>query len=389
MTQVFKRNVAGPATHAFLLGVGAYPDAKPGRGVRRDLRTVQDLPSAADSAKFMHDWLIENQDKLAAKLGSVEMLIADPVSRGGEKRYAWKNPKPVGVPDSASVKKAGKDWLAELKAKPGDIAFFYACGHGAGLATRPVIFLSDLNTDDTNPWAHHDIGFTATSLRYLDSVGAGFFFSDTCREFIPKFQLERVQDTSRFAPDWDAYDVGRDKVALLSAASEALLAYEGALPSDDGKIGRFTQTLLKALDGASARWDGGRWVVYPSGLGDDMKVLQRSWRPEWRDKAFEPSFGLIQNEVIPIIEHDAPQLPVLVYTEPEDALSRFDLRICRTADRAPPWIRDRGARDTKPWLTFVEAGLNPLWAVAEDAPLAHQSAFVPNAPNFKQRIPTG
>ena len=60
MTQIFKRAVAGLGTHALVVGVGHCPDAKPGRGVRKELRTVQNLPSAADGAKLMCDWLIAN-----------------------------------------------------------------------------------------------------------------------------------------------------------------------------------------------------------------------------------------------------------------------------------------------------------------------------------------
>jgi hypothetical protein len=386
MAQLYKRSVDGSGTHAFVIGVGSYPDAKPGRGVRADLRTVQDLPSAADSAKLMCDWLIANADALAAPLASLEVVISDPPDP--QNRYAWTNAAAVEDATSPSVRAAGQRWLAELAAKEGEVAFFYACGHGAGLSTQPIVFLSDLNADPVNPWAHHDIGMTAAAFRHLDRVRAAFFFADTCREFIPRFELANAQDSSRFVAPPDPFEAGRDKVSLLCAASEAVLAYEGLLADGAAKIGRFTQTLVKGLEGASARWRGNVWSIHPSGLFEDMKQLQRVYRPEWAEP-FEPSQAMMQNEVVPIIRHSDPRLPVLVVTDPEEAMEQVDLRISSDEAGGQPWIDDRGRRARSAWLAHVPAGLFPLYAIAEAPAARHTSLFVPNGPIFDQRISVG
>ena len=384
MTQIFKRAVAGSGTHALVVGVGHYPDAKPGRGVRKELRTVQDLPSAADSAKLMCDWLIANCDRLAAPLASLEVVIADPPDQ--QDRYVWINAAAVADASTANVKTAGKQWHTELTAKAGDVGFFYACGHGASLSMQSVVFLSDLNADAVEPWAHHNIGMTALAFRHLEGVRAAFFFADTCREFIPRFELAKSQDLSKFVAAPDPFEVGRDKVSLLCAASEAVLAYEGLLPAGTVKIGRFTQTLIKGLDGASARWRGNAWTVYPGGLFEDMKLLQRAYRPDWRAEPFEPSQPMTQSEVVPIVKPSDPRLPILVLTDPEDAMDRFELGICKNESGQLPWIDTRGQPTRDAWLAHVPGGLFPLYAVAAAAPACHASVFVPNGPNLELRI---
>jgi hypothetical protein len=385
MTQIYNQQHAGRGTHALVIGVGHYPDAKPGRGARKDLRTVPDLPSAADSAKLMCDWLMKNRDELAAPLASLEVVIAEPPDQ--QDRYQWINAQNVEDANSINVNTAGTRWLKELTAKPGEIGFFYACGHGAGLSTQPVVFLSDLNANPVNPWAHHNIGMTASALRHLKGVEAAFFFSDTCREFIPSFQLGNSQDLSRFVPPPDPFEVGRDKVSLLCAASEAVLAYEGPVEGGTTKFGRFTQTLIKGLDGASARWRGNAWSVHPSGLFDDMKLLQRAYRPDWRAEPFEPSHPMTQNQVVPIVRPSKPRLPMLVLTDPEDAMDRFELGISPNDSGQKPWIDTRGEPARDAWLAHVPGGLFPLYAVAAAAPACHASIFVPNTPIFELRIP--
>ncbi|MEP9359536.1 hypothetical protein [Sphingomonas sp. KR3-1] len=389
MTQIFSRPpIQGPMTHAFIIGVGNYPHAKPGQGAKAELRTTKDLPSAADSAKFMCDWLIDNQDKLAAPLASIEMLLSDPAQPVAPLRYVWRNPQVVDGATSVNVQAAGAAWLARLKARPGDVALFYACGHGAGLSTQPVIFLEDLNLSAVNPWAHHNIGSTAASFKQLGDIRAAFFFSDTCREFRPTFTLSDNQDLSRFNAPYDPFDdTGREKVSLMCAATDTMLAYEGSL-SDNRliKLGRFTQMLARGLDGALARWRDQRWVVYPSALFDDIKLLQRGLRPDWRGEPFEPAHAISPNEVFPIVYSPNPTLPVVVRTAPQTTMANYDLRIFNNATFTPPCVDQRDKGDGNDWLAWVPASLVPHYAVAQDGVGQYQAIFVPNMPCFDERI---
>src|SRR5688572_3732573 len=102
MTLIFSQPQVGPATHAFIVGVGGYPSCKAGKGQLAELRRVPDVPSAADSARLMCDWLIANDDRLAAPLASVELLITD-APHGGLTPYPWRNAQAVDAATSANV----------------------------------------------------------------------------------------------------------------------------------------------------------------------------------------------------------------------------------------------------------------------------------------------
>src|SRR5262245_21576729 len=116
MTLLFQRPVAGPATHAFIIGVGGYPNAKPGQGGVAMLQNVKDIRSAANSAMLVVDWLLDHQDSLAAPLASLEALISDAAipPPALATAYAWTHPPgvPIADPTLANVTAAGLDWVA-------------------------------------------------------------------------------------------------------------------------------------------------------------------------------------------------------------------------------------------------------------------------------------
>ena len=78
---------------------------------------------------------------------------------------------------------------------------------------------------------------------------------------------------------------------------------------------------------------------------------------------------------------------MLVLTDPEDAMTRFELGICPNDSGKKPWIDARGEPTSDAWLAYVPGGLFPLYAVAAANPACHASVFVPNSPIFELRIP--
>ena len=391
MTKIFERAVETSATHAFVIGVGSYPDAKPGKGFDPALRSVPDIASAADGARLMCDWLLSNQDRLIAPLASLEVLIREAADPPGTIPYPWVNPSanPIDIPDYKNIEQAGKDWVKRLKARPGDVAFFYICGHGARLGSDPVVFLTDLNHDETDPWGGYlNVGETATAFKQLAPIKAAFFFVDACQEFSPKLELMKTRGGARFILPLDPFRLkeAREKVALLSATSDGLLAYEGDWSVDKAvKIGRFTGTLQQALDGAAVRLKSGRWVVYPGSLFEDLKALH-GLRPDWRDRPFEPSQPLMPNEVFPIVNPSSPLVPIKIVTDPKQAMDKYDVRIFAKPDRGPPCLKERRVRANEEWIVWVDASAMPHFAVAEDNAVFFQEIFIPSSPIFDQRI---
>ncbi len=406
MTLIFRDDtIAGPATHAFVMGVGAYPFAKPDQGTKPELRTVRDLPSAADSAKLMCDWLLDNRDKLVKPLASLEVLISDPGGAANRyvPRHAALTDSPIDAVTDDMVELAGERWVEALGKTPGNVAFFYACGHGANVASQPVVFLSDLNERPAGKaWSHLNVGQVGLALRQMQGLESGFLFVDACGESVKNFTLavmNGMQGTQFISVDLPS-PTDRDKVCVLFAAStgllahdaatDALLEFEGRLEdAKDIRIGRFTQTLLKGLGGASARWKNGKWIIDGSNLSSDFKDLQRAYFPEWSDKPFEPSQFPYQNDHFAIVHPEAPRLPVLVMTNPDALMGELDLRICLTEDGAEPWLSVRDERGTKAWRADIPGdNKKPYWAVAIDpaSSACHASFFQANQPLFDHRV---
>lgn len=384
MTLIYQRNFDGPKTHALVVGVGAYPHAKPGQGVAPLLRDVRDLPSAADSAKLMCDWLISHADKLEAKLASIEVLISDPP--GNNNRYNWQG-GPVEPATENNLMAAGIRWMGRLQAEGGAVAVFHCCGHGASLRDEPVLFLEDLNHYEHKIWSHLKVRHIAQVLRKTNTVAAAFMFCDACGEQITEFDVSDTQDV-RFAAIPPGL-ASRSQVLLLAAASAGYLAYDGAeRAGSDVKFGRFTQTAIKGLEGASARWVKGRWVVHANGLQSDLKSIRHVYFQHWDSRyVFDPYPVVMPSDPYVLVEHQRHRVPVVVTTDPPARITDFDLYITARTDPAAPWLSNRTLREPTAWLTSVPGDTKPLFALATDGVAVHWSEpFIPKNPVFDQTV---
>eukprot|EP01035_Chromulina_nebulosa_P021081 gene21081-27317_t len=362
MTLLLDRTVHGKKTHAFVIGVGSYPYAKPDKGVTEVL-DVPDLPSAADSAKLFTDWLLESQDKLAAPLATLDVLISDPQLPAN--RYPWAQ-GPVAEATEINIKVSGSQWFQRLVRGQGDVALFYCCGHGASRLEKPVLFGADLNSDITNPWCHVNLGFLADALGKLQNISAAFLFSDACGQFVPDFELMRPppQDC-RFFPG-SPFGLTGSHVALLCAAAEGRFAYEGTEASTSlVNYGRFTQTLLKGLKGSSARLSRNRFGVCSGDLMKDLKSIRRVFFSHWDPRLpFEPHQPYSQTDPIPIVYPQEFELPIVISTDPEDRMPHCSLLLSQSKDLSQPWLKNRGTGFMNAWQTSVSPGSDILYAIA-------------------------
>ncbi|WP_157650641.1 caspase family protein [Burkholderia ubonensis] len=386
MPLLLDRPVEGPRTHAFVIGVGQYPHAKAGRGVLDILGKVPDLPSAADSAKLMCDWLLDNQDRLAAPLATLDVLISDPANPNH--RYPWAR-GPVDTATKANVAARGRAWYERVVAEPGNVAFFYCCGHGASHLQQPVLFLEDLNQSPDDVWTHINLNLLALALRKSQSISAAFLFSDACGQFVPEFELEKDVQDCRFFHKPNLFAPSRNQVSLLCAAAEGQLAYEGAdRAGGDCQFGRFTQAVLKGLSGSSARWSRNRWGVSCRDLLGDLKSLRRVFFSHWSEnEPFEPYPAVTQADPIPIVYPDGFELPLVVMTDPPDRMPHYDFVISQKREPTGPWLKNRNAGDPNAWHTTVPPGLDALYAIAVKGADHYPLLFQPKEPLFDQWVP--
>jgi hypothetical protein len=383
MPLLIDRDIPGPKTHAFVLGVGSYPHAKMGAGVHENLRQVPDLPSAADSAKLMCDWLIAHQDRFSPPLATLDVLVSDPAVPAN--RYPWTR-GPIDPATEANVTARGLEWYTRVVGEPGNAAFFYCCGHGASHLQQPVLFLEDLNRNRVNAWTHINLGLLALSLRKSQTVSAALLLSDACGQYVPEFELGKSQD-ARFFDEPNVFAPSRNQVSLLCAAAEGQLAYEGEHQRGSNlQFGRFTQTLLNGLGGSSARWFRNGWGVPCRDLIGDLKSLRRAFFDHWTDEPFEPFQAVTPTDPLPIVYPEGFELPLVVMTDPPDRMPDYRLVISQKSIPDPPWLKDRNAGDPKAWITTVAPSRDAFYAIAVRGNDHYPLLFQPKEPLFEQWV---
>lgn len=384
MTLVYQRAVQGPELHALVLGVGAYPYAKPANATAdtpAELVNVADLPSAAVGASLFADWLIAHADHLPASLASVELLISDPAEAAGAGgRYRWTDrPEfaaavaaggidPRGQTDrvapctEADVQRDGLAWAGRLggNSQPSTTIVF-ACGHGIAMTSRSFLLLEDLAglppADQRSLWEPFlDVQLLAARLQRKRSVANAYVFIDACQEVVTARQVAEADPTSSAGEGVrlltpDRLDNIMSNVVLLLPGPKGTLAF------DDGEDGggRYTQTLIQALSGAAAvDLSGlGHWGVRVSDLSLAMQELNRL---RWLDHPLTPVQDpfLAEGQILVRFAQGAPpRVPVRIRLDPLNAAgdSDLDVRLLDPQDQLiAPW-----AGPEQVWLEWVEA----------------------------------
>lgn len=376
---VFWENPAAPdpATHAFVMGVGHYPH-----------KSELNIASAADSAKWMVDWLIRNADNLVPPLGSIEVLISDPPD--DENRYSWSQTVQPEPTTHANIVKAGERWVGRFGPGTSNTAFFYACGHGVSLSSEPVVVTEELDQSSNQPWTYVHVSSLARSLRQNENVEAAFLFIDACSERVASLELLPAEHRKPAifypATAWEVKD--RNNTGVLCAAPGGELAFEAPLPRDPAhperngvQIGCFTQTLVRALDGWSIREWNGKWAVSWPGLQSDLKQLMRYSYPLLSKNAFEPTplYGFNEERVLVLPPN--PRIPVVVRTRPETEFDRFFLCI-NEEEPAPREPKVSGDRVAKCWRLALTPGRRGVFAVIFDEGRQFHVEIFPYKPYF-------
>lgn len=398
MTLVYQRATTGPGVHALVLGVGAYPYAKPQHATSAtpsNLVDVQDLPSAAAGAALFVDWLISHADHLPAPLASVELLISDPsLTAGAGGHYAWTGRSEFAAAMAAggadprgddrvapctetAVQVAGLAWAARLGAGHApSVAVVYGCGHGIAMPSRSLLLLEDLaglsSVNARSAWEPFlDVQLLASRLERVKAVEKAYIFVDACQETLTERLVAEADPTTRagegvrlLAPD---HMHNREPSVLL-----LLPGPKGSLTFDDGKGtgGRYTHVLLQALRGAAARQQSGQadWVIFSNELNRAMTQL---YRLEWTDVEFWPTPSLqpvADRALVRFPHNQPPRIPVRV---------RLDPAIAAREPGANVHILDPQGHTIAPWNAPGDIWLE--WIEARRGLCSIRSTFAPGS----------
>jgi hypothetical protein len=410
VTLIFQRPAAnGPVTRALVLGVGAYPDAQDPHNSIEVLRAVPQHVSSATSAALFTDWLIRNADAIEPPLASIDLLLCASAAGGTGaliSTYVWTNrvegpqdaidprvdPR-VDPPTSAALKSAGAAWLAALRAQPGSHALFYGCGHGTNLPGKSMLLLHDLASDPADPWAHFDVSHHALAFDQIAEIGRATFFLDACAEDLDVLRRNSPGNGVRLA-NYFADKEGDRKVYALAAAAAPSLTFEGeVLGSTELKAGRFTQCLLRSLDGAAIRLMDGvrRWGVPHEALKSTIAQL---WylREEWQ--AESPLRPKVIEEPInnwSIVTPPSPiMVPLCVDVLPESDTPEWALSVYSTdAPKSEFCLHSRPSGAYARWVVQVPVATQRYALVAERAQpeTSYIVMILPTQALFDLRVP--
>ena len=123
----------GPATHALVIGVGAYRHLLGGYQAGPDHWGLGQLPGAAHSAATFVKWLQERFHHVEAPLATIEHLITDgPGAALGS-----------AEPTIQAISLAINAWRVRASSHPDNIAIFYFAGHGVLMGTETGLLAAD------------------------------------------------------------------------------------------------------------------------------------------------------------------------------------------------------------------------------------------------------
>lgn len=287
MTLVVDRGQDGPRVHALVIGVGAYRHLPGGaEPVAHSTLGLKQLSGPPASARAFADWVATAMHHPRAPLGTIELLTSPgeppatappaapddgppanpddgpPVPPDAVPPEPLPSAATVDVPSTDAVETAFESWFARCDTHEDNVALLYFCGHGV---ERESVFLllEDFGKSKLRPLDNAlDIGQTYQGMA-ICKAREQYVFVDACRE-IPFQLLSLLQGNARVLVTPQAVGDQRRDTALVYATSGGSKAY-----GKPGRPTRFTEALLRALDGLGGRLDGGGWVV-------DVPSLQRA-----------------------------------------------------------------------------------------------------------------
>ena len=129
MSLIFVNNIDGPATHAIVIGVGAYRHLVGGdRKLFPNHQGLGQLTSPPNSAQAFARWLLDSYKNPEKPLASVELLVSGKST--GKFVLPDGTVKNVQRASMANVKEAITHWQERGDSHTGNLMVFFFSGHG-------------------------------------------------------------------------------------------------------------------------------------------------------------------------------------------------------------------------------------------------------------------
>jgi hypothetical protein len=251
----FEADIAGPATHALVIGVGAYPYLTGGDdaddGLIPALSEVGQLTSAAVSARAFADWLVSGRpDRWTAPLSTVDLLINGP----GAATFPT-TAQQGDEPTINNIQGAFDRWLRRCEKNADNVAILYFCGHGVQ-SDQQILLASDFGQSSSAPF-RGAFGFDTTRLGLMQRrPKTQCVIVDACRLVLPEV--------------WERMSVDASPLLSASVTTPLVCEYDltlraapfEAARAPSNRVAYLTSAVLQAFDGQAATQDEfGGWVV--------------------------------------------------------------------------------------------------------------------------------
>jgi hypothetical protein len=312
--------VAGPATHALVIGVGAYPHLNGGMGKRTERHDgMEQLTSPPISGREFASWLISEFHHPERPLASVALLLseatpalfADPAD--ATKSFA------VSGATSENVEKAVKAFFKRGNTHVANQLIFYFSGHGISQGTETALLLSDYGGDEFNA-LKGAIDFRRLRLGMNRCKAANqIFFVDACRSSTDTL-IEAAGHAGMviIMPEPRPSGLEPRRAPVFYATLNGFKAY--AIPQ---KPTIFTDALLKGLRDLGADDDMGDWRVSTSKLQTAIEHVAERAAADI-EKRQVPTADDFANYYLTFIE-DTPNALVYVVSNPPSAIGSATL----------------------------------------------------------------
>jgi hypothetical protein len=325
---IFKANVAGPATHALVIGVSHYPHLPGGASKQKVANPdgMAQLASPAKSARAVAQWLIEQYDCPKRPLASVALLTSEKAPGKFEFKPRGNGKKAGVVPTAATmpaVKQAILDWHASGDTNPDHLLLFYFCGHGISAGVEQALLMADFGEQPHAPLAGA-LDFRRFHVNMEECAARNqCYFIDACR-----IGSALLKGNQGFSGDpviqWVGAAPNPNGQMRLGPILFATLAEAGAY-ARAGKVSLYTEALLDCLAGAGSGDEAGPWEVQVSVLQRALTRLMREASDALGMPLAQIPQGYLPGEIT-LNTLDEPIVPVFVRVDPPEAQALAVLR---------------------------------------------------------------
>jgi Caspase domain len=267
---VHDKAVVGPATHALVIGVGAYPHLNGGsKTLTSDHEGMGQISSPPVSARAVANWLIKTFNNPAKPLATVSLLLAESSPQPFSYPLAPPHDIPVAEATTANLKDAAQGWFVRGNSNRDNLMLFYFCGHGISQGTETALLMADFGANPLNS-LEGAFDFRKFYLG-LETCAATeqCFFVDACRASSDSLiAAQGFIGQVLVKPGLRNATWPRRKTSILYATLKGDKAY--ASPAEPSV---YTGALLRALDHFAADDEEGDWRVNTNRLADALDHL--------------------------------------------------------------------------------------------------------------------